>query len=121
MTLVVEDLVEDIVVDLVVVQLLLDLVEVVIDLERVHIFRYHTLTGDIMIAAGTIAYMGPFTTPFRARQIASWVELCQSHDIICTQDFQLRDVLGDSVSIRTWNICGLPKDTFSIDNAIIVM
>ena len=83
-------------------------------------FRYHRLTGDVIIASGVVAYLGPFTMPFRVKQIETWVHLCTTLNVICTQDFQLRDVLGDPVLIRSWNIAGLPTDSFSNDNGIIV-
>jgi len=28
--------------------------------------------------------------------------------------------LGDQVKIREWNIAGLPNDSFSIDNGIVI-
>lgn len=73
-----------------------------------------------MIASGVIAYLGAFTTPYRLKQIEAWVELCTKLEIVCTKDFQLRDVLGVPVLIRSWNIFGLPTDSFSVDNGIIV-
>ncbi|XP_051173104.1 dynein axonemal heavy chain 7-like isoform X2 [Leptopilina boulardi] len=82
--------------------------------------RYHRLTGDVIIASGIVAYLGPFTMPFRIQQIENWIHLCNSLSVICSRDFQLRDILGDQVSIRSWNIAGLPSDSFSIDNGIIV-
>lgn len=50
----------------------------------------------------------------------NWVGFCTSLNVVCTQDYQLTQVLGDPVLIRSWNIFGLPSDLFSIDNAIIV-
>ncbi|XP_026297252.1 dynein heavy chain 7, axonemal isoform X2 [Apis mellifera] len=82
--------------------------------------RYHRLMGDIIIASGVVAYLGPFTMPFRIQQIILWVERCTNLDVICTSDFQLRDILGDPALIRSWNIFGLPNDAFSIDNGIII-
>ncbi|XP_043799961.1 dynein axonemal heavy chain 7-like isoform X2 [Apis laboriosa] len=82
--------------------------------------RYHRLMGDIIIASGVIAYLGPFTMPFRIQQIILWVERCTNLQVICTSDFQLRDILGDPALIRSWNIFGLPNDAFSIDNGIII-
>ena len=67
-----------------------------------------------------MAYLGVFTTNFRAKQINDWIESCNSLGIVCSKDFQLSHVLGDSVTIRSWNIFGLPSDAFSIENAIIV-
>ncbi|XP_076646690.1 dynein axonemal heavy chain 7 [Halictus rubicundus] len=82
--------------------------------------RYHRLTGDVVIASGVVAYMGPFTMTFRIRQIATWIKRCTDLQVICTQEFQLRDILGDPVLIRSWNIFGLPSDAYSVDNGIIV-
>lgn len=75
----------------------------------------------MIIASGIVAYLGPFTMPFRMQQINEWIKLCTDLEVVCSQDFQLREILGESVLIRSWNIAGLPADAFSIDNAIIVM
>lgn len=81
---------------------------------------YETLTGDILIASGVVAYLGPFTNEFRQKQIQKWREKCTSRGINCAENFVLSNVLGDAVSIRAWNIFGLPNDSFSIENAIII-
>ena len=44
----------------------------------------------------------------------------QSLDIACSADFSLSKTLGDPVKIRDWNIDGLPTDSFSVDNGVIV-
>ncbi|XP_018345947.1 PREDICTED: dynein heavy chain 7, axonemal-like [Trachymyrmex septentrionalis] len=82
--------------------------------------KYYRLTGDVLIASGVVAYLGPFTMPFRVQQINEWVQLCTNMQVICSYNFYLRDILGDPVLIRSWNIAGLPADAFSIDNGIIV-
>lgn len=82
--------------------------------------RYFLLTGDILIAAGVVAYLGPFTMDFREEQIKEWVTALQGYNIVCTQDFQLTAILGEPVVIRQWNIFGLPTDNFSVDNGIII-
>ncbi|XP_078046876.1 dynein axonemal heavy chain 7-like [Augochlora pura] len=81
---------------------------------------YHKLTGDVLIGSGIVAYLGVFTTPYRQRQIENWIEICTKLNVYCTPDFQLTQVLGDPVLIRSWNIFGLPSDLFSVDNGIIV-
>ncbi|XP_056634815.1 dynein axonemal heavy chain 7 [Diorhabda sublineata] len=82
--------------------------------------KYFILTGDILIAAGVVAYLGPFTLQYRQRQIEKWVSALIDFGIVCSRDFQLTAVLGDPVVIRAWNIFGLPTDNFSIDNGIII-
>lgn len=68
-----------------------------------------------------MAYLGPFTMQFRQEQTEQWVKKLQSFKIVCTEDFQLTAILGEPVVIRQWNIFGLPTDSFSIDNAIIIV
>lgn len=38
---------------------------------------YDNLLGDILISAGVIAYLGPFTLAFRDQCITDWDELCK--------------------------------------------
>lgn len=84
-------------------------------------YRNDRLTGDVIIAAGVVAYLGVFTADYRTQQIKLWVERCKNLNVVCTENFSLKDVLGDPVSIRSWIIFGLPNDSFSIDNGIIIM
>ena len=46
--------------------------------------------------------------------------LCQSNEIPCSPNMSLLSSLGDPVKIRAWTIAGLPSDSFSIDNGIII-
>nr|XP_046251760.1 dynein axonemal heavy chain 12 isoform X2 [Scatophagus argus] len=81
---------------------------------------YDNLTGDVLISAGVIAYLGAFTAGFRQDCTKSWTKLCQSKNIPSSDDFSLSKTLGDPIKIRAWNIAGLPSDSFSIDNGVIV-
>ncbi|XP_053554548.1 dynein axonemal heavy chain 7 [Bombina bombina] len=78
------------------------------------------LTGDILISGGIVAYQGAFTSSYRQMQTKEWTSLCKAKNIPCSQDFSLTDTLGEPVKIRAWNIAGLPSDSFSIDNGIII-
>ncbi|MEQ2250438.1 hypothetical protein ILYODFUR_000797 [Ilyodon furcidens] len=81
---------------------------------------YDNLTGDVLISAGVIAYLGAFTSGFRQNCTKYWTSLCQSKKIPSSDDFSLCKTLGDPIKIRAWNIAGLPSDSFSIDNGVIV-
>ncbi|KAE8293583.1 Dynein heavy chain 7 [Larimichthys crocea] len=81
---------------------------------------YDNLTGDVLISAGVIAYLGAFTAGFRQDCTKSWTKLCQSKNIPSSDDFSVSKTLGDPIKIRAWNIAGLPSDSFSIDNGVIV-
>nr|XP_006252735.1 dynein axonemal heavy chain 12 isoform X3 [Rattus norvegicus] len=81
---------------------------------------YENLTGDVLVSAGVIAYLGAFTSGFRQECTEDWSKLCKEKKFPCSEEFSLSKTLGDPVKIRAWNIAGLPTDTFSIDNGVIV-
>nr|CAD7443931.1 unnamed protein product [Timema bartmani] len=76
--------------------------------------------GDVLLSAGVLAYQGAFTVDYRQELTAMWNKRCLSLGIPCAQNFSLIATLGEAVVIRTWNIAGLPVDSFSVDNGIIV-
>ena len=43
----------------------------------------------------------------------------RDHYIAISKQFSLMNTLGDPVKIREWQLCGLPIDMFSVDNALI--
>uniref|UniRef100_A0A2K5C563 Dynein axonemal heavy chain 12 n=1 Tax=Aotus nancymaae TaxID=37293 RepID=A0A2K5C563_AOTNA len=81
---------------------------------------YENLIGDVLVSAGVIAYLGAFTSGFRQTCTKDWSMLCKKKKIPCSEEFLLSKTLGDPVKIRAWNIAGLPTDTFSVDNGVIV-
>jgi len=58
---------------------------------------------------------------FRNKQIKQWLLDIVNNDLVCAKNYQLSTVLGNPVDIRAWNIAGLPTDSFSTDNGIIVL
>ena len=81
---------------------------------------YENLTGDMLISAGMISYLGTFTMAFRDGIAESWVQQCREAGIPSSAKFSLVSCLGDPVAIREWGIAGLPNDSFSIDNGIMI-
>eukprot|EP01038_Epipyxis_sp_PR26KG_P004763 gene4763-6681_t len=82
--------------------------------------KYQKLTGDVLVSSGLLAYLGPFTAVYRQKQMSLWVKALKLNDIPCSEMPTLSGTLGDPVKIRQWNIDGLPTDSFSVDNGIIV-
>ena len=82
--------------------------------------RYTNITGDVLLSSGVVAYLGAFTVDFRLECVQEWHKLCKQKDIPCSTQFSLNGTLGDPVKIRAWQIAGLPVDTFSVDNGIVV-
>ncbi|XP_076243987.1 dynein heavy chain at 62B [Calliopsis andreniformis] len=81
---------------------------------------YDTLPGDILISCGMIAYLGPFTTIFRAESLDKWKVYVKNLKIPCSENYDFVEVLGSEIKINSWNIFGLPRDSFSTENAIIM-
>ena len=78
------------------------------------------VVGDILLASGVVAYLGPFTGEFRQTLMTRWerqlAELGVKHSISAS----LQSTLGDQIVIRNWQLAGLPKDVVSTDNALIM-
>jgi dynein heavy chain, axonemal len=81
---------------------------------------YDNLVGDALISAGSIAYLGVFTPDFRHRIVRAWQDELEALTIPHTKGTNLRTTLADPVAIRQWTICGLPQDSHSVENAIIM-
>ena len=82
---------------------------------------YTNLTGDVLLSSGFIAYLGAFTLAYREDAIKQWQAVCKTKQLPCAEEFKMMTVLGDPVKIRDWtSLQGLPNDTFSIENAIIM-
>ena len=74
----------------------------------------------MIISAGVIAYLGAFTPAFRARITDDFVRMCDAAGLPRSPRFSLERGLGQPVKTRQWLIAGLPNDSFSIENGIIV-
>ena len=86
---------------------------------------YTNITGDVMLSAGIIAYLGAFLTKYRESCISVWATMLSDVNIPCSahgssKPFSLENVLGNAVQIRQWTLSKLPNDSFSINNAIIL-
>lgn len=78
------------------------------------------LVGNIILAAGSIAYLGPFTYNYRSEIIQKWINNCKELSIPVSDNFTLQRILAEEVTIREWQEAGLPADNLSIDNGIFV-
>ena len=77
------------------------------------------LVGNVFISSACISYYGAFTGEYRVRMITQWLNDCIERRIPISEDFAISKIMGDPVTIRDWNMFGLPTDSVSIDNAIL--
>ncbi|KAM4603926.1 dynein axonemal heavy chain 6 [Polymixia lowei] len=80
----------------------------------------YNAVGNVFIAAACVAYYGAFTSRYRQLLIDQWMAQCQELAIPISSNFSLINILGDPYVIRQWNTEGLPRDTVSTENGILV-
>jgi len=67
-----------------------------------------------------VSYSGAFTMDFRHELELVWNENVERLKIVHTPHIKMSHVLGDDVTIRIWNVAGLPNDDLSVENGIIM-
>uniref|UniRef100_A0A8B9MD76 Dynein axonemal heavy chain 1 n=1 Tax=Accipiter nisus TaxID=211598 RepID=A0A8B9MD76_9AVES len=84
-------------------------------------YKINNITGDLLVAAGFVAYLGPFTVSghYRIALCKEWLRQLSENNIPHTKEPNLISILGDPVEIRSWQIAGLPNDTLSVENGVI--
>merc|ERR1712146_210797 len=78
------------------------------------------LAGDVFLSAAAISYYGPFTGAYRHDIVELWLAACKELEIPCGDTFDLKEIMGNPVEIRDWNLQGLPSDSVSINNGVLV-
>ena len=78
------------------------------------------IVGDVMVAAGGIAYLGAFTSSYRLEQEEEWHKKLRKYQIPFSPGAGVNNTLSEPVKIRAWNIAGLPTDRLSTENAIVL-
>jgi dynein heavy chain len=78
------------------------------------------MLGDVLLAAGSMSYLGPFQVQYRRQAQNMWIKNLGDLGIPCTQTFTVEGMIGEPVLIREWSMYGLPNDSLSVENGIIV-
>jgi dynein heavy chain len=81
---------------------------------------FENILGDVLVSAGTISYLGVFTTEFRDHLVKDWQRALTDLKIPHTPGCNLESTLADPVKVRSWQLCALPSDTLSTQNGIIM-
>jgi len=79
-----------------------------------------TINGDILLAAASIAYLGPFTNSFRIQIFEEWLKKLDELKIEKTPNCNLTKIMGEPLTILQWHLKQLPRDDLSIENALIL-
>mmetsp|Transcript_44767 Transcript_44767/g.87731 ORF Transcript_44767/g.87731 Transcript_44767/m.87731 type:complete len:3997 (-) Transcript_44767:184-12174(-) len=76
--------------------------------------------GNVLLAAGFISYIGPFTAGFRNNLVVDWTKFTIGVGVNVDPEFNFVRILSDPLQVRKWNLQGLPADNFSIENGMLV-
>eukprot|EP00794_Sanderia_malayensis_P010712 gene10712-11859_t len=79
------------------------------------------LVGDCVVAAAFLSYAGPFLSNYRDELVEnSWLSKVRQLHLPCNPEFSFASFLAKPTSVREWNIQGLPSDSFSTENGVVV-
>jgi len=78
------------------------------------------LVGNILLGAGCISYMGPFTAEYRQELTQGWCQYAIKQGVPTDPKFSFTRILADPLEVRNWNLMGLPADNFSTENGVLV-
>ena len=84
-------------------------------------YQLGMLTGDMFLAAAYVSYLGPLTGGYRDELLRRWMTKVLQSGVVCSGVFSLARALADPVQVRQWQLAGLPTDSVSVDNGILVM
>ncbi|RZF38667.1 hypothetical protein LSTR_LSTR003473, partial [Laodelphax striatellus] len=77
------------------------------------------MVGDILISAGAVAYLTPFTDKYRRGLLSEWLKQLEETNVPHTARCTPVQTLGEAVTIRQWQLAALPRDYLSTENAIL--
>eukprot|EP01116_Phalansterium_solitarium_P023771 TRINITY_DN849_c1_g1_i4.p1 TRINITY_DN849_c1_g1~~TRINITY_DN849_c1_g1_i4.p1 ORF type:complete len:3887 (-),score=1955.58 TRINITY_DN849_c1_g1_i4:123-11783(-) len=79
------------------------------------------LPGDCVLAAAFLSYCGPFSSDYRERLLQGiWLAKVKQLNVPCSPDFNFVAFMAPAVEVRDWNTQGLPNDSFSAENGVLV-
>ena len=78
----------------------------------------HNAIGDSLLSAAHFSHLSAFTQKYRKQLLECW--RMEMTSISSSTNFELNSSMGDDAVIEEWKLQGLPSDSFSVDNAVII-
>ena len=79
------------------------------------------LLGDVVVAAAFMSYAGPFPSEYREQLVSkTWLPKVKNLRLPASAKFDFSMFLANPADVRDWNIQGLPADSFSTENGVLV-
>lgn len=78
------------------------------------------LVGDCALACAFLSYLGPFNRAFREKMMEYIATACSRRGFALTNGMDVAKFLATESEIAVWGVEGLPSDTLSIQNGVLV-
>jgi len=78
------------------------------------------LEGDNLISAAMVCFLAPFSQKTRDILYSKWLAKIEDHGINITPKLNFNSMFSDPLKVKSWLDNGLPNDSYSIQNAIIL-
>lgn len=88
--------------------------------EEVATHDIDNLEGDTLISAAMVCYLAPFTQKTRDYLFTKWLIKIADFSINITRKLNFNSMFSVPLKIKGWLDNGLPNDSYSIQNAIIL-
>ncbi|BES94824.1 dynein heavy chain [Nesidiocoris tenuis] len=82
--------------------------------------NYIFLPSDCLVSTAFVSYCGPFLSAYRDQLLDQWSNVMDDVDFSNSPGFDMLEFLEKPHIVRMWNKLGLPTDSFSTENAIII-
>ena len=79
------------------------------------------MLGNIIISSVYICFLGPYLNAFRENFVINTLhQLLKEKSILYSEVISMNKLVGNPLKIQDWVINGLPSDSGSIDNSVIL-
>jgi dynein heavy chain len=69
-------------------------------------FKLQGLVGDTLVAAASVAYIGPFTAKYRKELVSLWEEMCRTAEIPISDKFDLvKSTVDAHLNLQFIKVC----------------
>ncbi|KAK8896419.1 hypothetical protein M9Y10_014318 [Tritrichomonas musculus] len=78
------------------------------------------ILGDSILISSSLTYLGAFSPTFRGEILDQWKVILREAKLKFNDNLTIENSIGNEAVIRDWVLKGLPNDTHSIENALII-
>lgn len=82
--------------------------------------QMETVTGDCLVAAAFLAYIGYFNQQYRQMLVQKWQDRLVTANVKCKEDLSIIEYLSNPQERLEWQSNNLPDDDLCVENAVMI-